>query len=75
MVVAMRRGPHDPELSPFLAYRNHMHPALHRVLTLAGVDVAQWFKSVAKSRPHTRHIVYEPPSLGPQQLRRPEAPS
>jgi transcriptional regulator GlxA family with amidase domain len=31
MVVAMRRGPHDPELSPFLAYRNHMHPALHRV--------------------------------------------
>lgn len=31
MVVAMRRGPHDPELSPFLAYRNHLHPALHRV--------------------------------------------
>ena len=31
MVVALRRGPHDPELSPFLAYRNHVHPALHRV--------------------------------------------
>jgi transcriptional regulator GlxA family with amidase domain len=31
MVVAMRRGPQDPELSPFLSYRNHMHPALHRV--------------------------------------------
>lgn len=31
MVVALRRGPQDPELSPFLAYRNHMHPALHRV--------------------------------------------
>ncbi|MDM0077748.1 helix-turn-helix domain-containing protein [Variovorax sp. J2P1-59] len=31
MVVAMRRGPHDPELSPFLAYRNHLHAALHRV--------------------------------------------
>jgi len=31
MVVAMRRGPQDPELSPFLAYRNHLHPALHRV--------------------------------------------
>ena len=31
LVVAMRRGPHDPELSPFLAYRNHIHPALHRV--------------------------------------------
>jgi transcriptional regulator GlxA family with amidase domain len=31
MVVALRRGPHDPELSPFLAHRNHMHPVLHRV--------------------------------------------
>jgi len=31
MVVALRRGPQDPELSPFLAYRNHMHPVLHRV--------------------------------------------
>ena len=31
MVVAMRRGSQDPELSPFLAYRNHLHPALHRV--------------------------------------------
>lgn len=31
MVVALRRGPHDPELSPFLSYRNHLHPALHRV--------------------------------------------
>jgi transcriptional regulator GlxA family with amidase domain len=31
MVVALRRGPHDPELSPFLSYRTHVHPALHRV--------------------------------------------
>ena len=31
MVVALRRGPHGPELSPFLAYRNHLHAALHRV--------------------------------------------
>jgi transcriptional regulator GlxA family with amidase domain len=31
MVVALRRGPQDPELSPFLDHRNHMHPALHRV--------------------------------------------
>ena len=31
MVVALRRGPQDPEFSPFLAYRNHIHPALHRV--------------------------------------------
>ena len=31
MVMPLRRGPHDPELSPFLAFRNHLHPALHRV--------------------------------------------
>jgi transcriptional regulator GlxA family with amidase domain len=31
MVVALRRGPQDPELSPFLAHRGHMHAALHRV--------------------------------------------
>lgn len=31
MVMPLRRGPHDPELSPFLDHRNHLHPALHRV--------------------------------------------
>lgn len=31
MVVAMRRGPQDPALSPFLVYRNHLHAAIHRV--------------------------------------------
>jgi transcriptional regulator GlxA family with amidase domain len=36
MVVALRRGPNDPEFSPFLAYRNHLHPALHRVQDAVG---------------------------------------
>ena len=31
MVLAQRRGANDPELSPFLQHRNHLHPALHRV--------------------------------------------
>ena len=31
MVMPLRRGPHDSELSPFLAFRDHLHPALHRV--------------------------------------------
>lgn len=31
MVVFQRRGPDDPELSPLLAGRDHLHPALHRV--------------------------------------------
>lgn len=31
MVVALRRGPHDPEFSPFLTWRSHLHPGVHRV--------------------------------------------
>lgn len=43
MVVALRRGPQDPELSPFLAYRNHMHPALHRVQdAVSAQPQAEW---------------------------------
>ncbi len=31
MVVYMRRSPQDPELSPFLIHRRHLHAAVHRV--------------------------------------------
>ena len=31
MVVYLRRSPRDPELSPFLVHRNHLHAAVHRV--------------------------------------------
>lgn len=31
MVVYLRRSPDDPELSPFLVHRQHLHPAVHRV--------------------------------------------
>jgi transcriptional regulator GlxA family with amidase domain len=31
MVLPLRRGPGDPELSPFLQGRAHMHPSVHRV--------------------------------------------
>lgn len=30
LVMYLRRGPHDPQTSPWLAHRNHMHPAVHR---------------------------------------------
>jgi transcriptional regulator GlxA family with amidase domain len=30
-VVYLRRSPNDPELSPFLVHRNHLHAAVHRV--------------------------------------------
>jgi transcriptional regulator GlxA family with amidase domain len=31
MVVFMRRSGQDPQLSPWLSHRNHVHPAVHRV--------------------------------------------
>jgi transcriptional regulator GlxA family with amidase domain len=31
MVVYLRRTPNDLEVSPMLAHRNHLHPAVHRV--------------------------------------------
>lgn len=30
LVMYQRRGAHDPQMSPWLAHRNHMHPAVHR---------------------------------------------
>jgi transcriptional regulator GlxA family with amidase domain len=31
MVLGVRRGANDPQNSPLLAHRNHLHPAVHRV--------------------------------------------
>jgi transcriptional regulator GlxA family with amidase domain len=31
MVVYLRRSPRDPELSPFLVHRRHLHAVVHRV--------------------------------------------
>jgi transcriptional regulator GlxA family with amidase domain len=59
MVVALRRGPHDPELSPFLAYRNHLHASLHRVQDAVSQQPAQaWPVSAMASVAHTspRHL-------------------
>ena len=30
LVMYQRRGAHDSQMSPWLAHRNHMHPAVHR---------------------------------------------
>lgn len=30
LVMYLRRGPQDVQLSPWLAHRNHLHPAVHR---------------------------------------------
>jgi len=77
MVVAMRRGPHDPELSPFLAYRNHMHPALHRVQDAVSQQPARnWsvpaMADVAHASPrHLTRLFIEHAGIAPlQYLRR-----
>ncbi|WP_431263605.1 GlxA family transcriptional regulator [Roseateles chitinivorans] len=43
MVVYLRRGAQDPELSPMLAHRHHLHPGLHRVQdAVCGDPRADW---------------------------------
>ena len=43
LVVYMRRAGSDPQLSPWLMHRNHLHPALHRVQDAINRDpAAQW---------------------------------
>ena len=59
MVLALRRGPHDPELSPFLQYRNHLHPALHKVQdAIAQAPQQDWDVKSMADMAHTspRHL-------------------
>ncbi|MFZ3220790.1 MAG: helix-turn-helix domain-containing protein, partial [Rhodoferax sp.] len=77
MVVALRRGPHDPELSPFLAYRNHLHPALHRVQdAVSQAPQSSWtvpgMAAVAHTSPrHLTRLFLEHAGVAPlQYLRR-----
>lgn len=76
MVVAVRRGPHDPELSPFLHYRNHMHAALHRVQDAVSLQPqTPWNVPAMAALAHTspRHLTrlfLEHAGIGPQQYLR-----
>ena len=77
MVVALRRGPNDPEFSPFLAYRNHLHPALHRVQDAVGqAPQSDWsvprMAEVAHTSPrHLTRLFLEHTEIAPlQYLRR-----
>lgn len=43
MVVYFRRAGDDPQLSPWLRYRNHLHPAVHRAQdVMAAEPEADW---------------------------------
>lgn len=59
MVVALRRGPQDPELSPFLNHRNHLHPVVHRVQdAVSQAPQAEWDVPRMAETGHTspRHL-------------------
>jgi transcriptional regulator GlxA family with amidase domain len=59
MVVGLRRGPEDPQFSPFMHHRNHLHPALHRVQDAVGQHPANaWSVSAMARVAHTsaRHL-------------------
>ena len=77
LVVALRRGPHDPELSPFLQYRNHLHPALHRIQDAIGQQpqldwTVQSMADIAHTSPrHLARLFLEHLKIAPlQYLRR-----
>lgn len=60
MVVFQRRGAQDPELSPLLASRGHLHPALHRVQdAVCERPDADWSQAAMAALAHVtpRHLV------------------
>lgn len=61
MVVYLRREAEDPQLSPWLAYRNHLHPLVHQVQDAVTTDPQRdW------SLPALGRLVH----LSPRQLTR-----
>ncbi len=41
LVIYLRRAGGDPQLSPWLEGRNHLHPAIHRAQDAVGADPSQ----------------------------------
>jgi len=59
MVVYFRRSGEDPQLSPWLRYRNHMHPAIHRTQDLLALQPEQeWSLNTLAAQVHVsaRHL-------------------
>ncbi len=60
MVVYLRRTPQDPELSPLLAHRHHLHPALHRAQdAVCERPAADWTLDTLADAAHvtSRHLL------------------
>jgi transcriptional regulator GlxA family with amidase domain len=63
MAVALRRGPNDPQLSPFLAHRQHLNARLHRVQdAIAKAPCEAWdvqrMAAVAYTTPRTLNRLF-----------------
>jgi len=59
MVVYFRRGGDDPQLSPWLRHRNHLHPAVHRAQNLMAAEPeSPWQVEAVAARAHIsgRHL-------------------
>lgn len=59
MVVYLRRSGEDVQLSPWLAHRNHLHPAVHRAQDIIAHDPARhWPVALLAARVHvsSRHL-------------------
>jgi len=59
LVMYQRRGPQDPQISPWLAWRNHMHPAVHRAQDALSLDPARlWTLADLANEAHVsaRHL-------------------
>ena len=59
MVVWFRRSGDDPQLSPWLRYRNHLHPAIHRAQdVMIAHPENDWSLSMLAERAHVseRHL-------------------
>lgn len=59
MVLYSRRAGDDPQQSPWLAFRNHLHPAVHRAQDLIARDPAQhWAVDALAANVHlsARHL-------------------
>lgn len=60
MVVYLRRSASDPELSPLLAHRHHLHPAVHRVQDAVSAEPTRdWTMATLAGAGHvtSRHLL------------------
>ncbi|QNM97993.1 GlxA family transcriptional regulator [Chitinimonas koreensis] len=75
MVVWLRRDGDAPQLSPFLAHRNHLHPAIHRVQDAISADpsrgwpLAEMARIACVSPRHLARLFREHAGIAPLDYR------